>query len=239
MVEQQIAVVTGAASGIGRAVADRLAADGFVVVGIDLTANGDPTSGCAESLACDVSDAVAVEVTFAGILDRHGRIDALVNGAGVPGVGETISVGPTAWNTALAVNLTGTFLCAQQALRHMVERGSGAIVNIASNAGVNGRPTAAPYAASKGGVIAFTKTLAVEALEHGVAVFVVLPGPTDTPMWRSLYTPEHQRSALAKGSVLPPSKVADVVSGLVRPEALAYSGAVVPVPRAAAAAGLR
>lgn len=234
---ERVAVVTGGASGIGRAVAVRLTADGYRVIGIDREAG--EAHGYAELIACDVSDELAVDSAFNDVLSRHHRIDALVTAAGVPGVGEAVSVRVGDWSRTLAVNLTGTFLCVQAALRGMIERGSGAIVTIASNAGVNGRPTAVPYAASKGGVIAFTKSVAVEVLEHSVAVFCVLPGPIDTPMWRSLYTPEHQASALAKGSALPASRVADVVSGLVRPEALAYSGAIIPVPRAGAAAGLR
>lgn len=173
------AVVTGAASGIGRAAAERLLAEGATVVGGDLQPDGVPDG--ASAVALDVADPGAVRDLIDTALAVTGRIDVLLNNAGLGSTASVVDCSPEEWDRVFAVNVRGVFLCLQAALPHMLERGSGAIVNTASVAGIIGFPARAAYCASKGAVIALTKQVAVEYAGTGVRCNCVSPGTVDTP----------------------------------------------------------
>jgi NAD(P)-dependent dehydrogenase (short-subunit alcohol dehydrogenase family) len=162
--DEQVAIVTGAASGIGREIAVGLEADGASVEVFDLD-NG-----------IDVSDQHAVGDAVAAVLDHHGRIDVLVNNAGIyPHVPfEELSF--SRWRQVLATNLDGTFLCTRAVYPAMRERGYGRVVNISSATFFIGYPGLSAYVASKGGIIGFTRALASEAGPHGITVNAVTPG---------------------------------------------------------------
>ena len=168
------ALVTGGGSGIGAAVAHRLADDGFNVTIADLEPDAIATELGATALRLDVRDETQVAQAMDGV-------DVLVNAAGI---GSTTD-GPTTpleiWNNVMDVNATGTFLCCKHAIPGMRERGGGAIVNVASVAGLIGLRNRAAYSASKGAVIALTRALAVDEVQHGIRVNAVAPGTVDTP----------------------------------------------------------
>jgi 3-hydroxybutyrate dehydrogenase len=190
--EQRVAVVTGAGSGIGAAIAVGLAEDGHLVVVTDLTeasarqtVDGISASGSkAEAVALDVTDPAAIRSTIEAILSRHGRIDVLVNNAGLQHV-EPIDTYPLEkWNQLLAVLLTGPFLMTQAVLPGMREREWGRIVNISSINGKRGDPGKAAYCSAKHGVIGLTRTAALETAADGITVNAVCPGYVDTPLTR-------------------------------------------------------
>lgn len=182
----RVAVVTGAASGIGRATAKRLGADGAALELWDAAAEGlaetaSDTGGNATTLS--VADDEAVAAAAAAAAERHGRIDILVNCAGIAGdIGPVVEADPAEWRRVIEVNLTGTFLCCRAVLPHMQGSGYGRIVNIASVAGKEGNPNAAHYSASKAGVITFTRALGKEVAGSGVLVNCITPAVIETPI---------------------------------------------------------
>jgi 2-hydroxycyclohexanecarboxyl-CoA dehydrogenase len=178
--DDRVAVVTGSSSGIGRCVAETLAALGCRVAGIDLAA--DP-SAVHPSFAGDVSDEGAMERCFSQIEEALGSPELLVTCAGIFQEALIAELGADRWRQTLEVNLTGTFLCARRALPAMRERRFGRIVTLSSGAGIDGGAEAcAHYAASKGGVIALTKALSKEVASEGVTVNAVAPRVVRTPM---------------------------------------------------------
>ncbi len=182
----RVAVVTGAASGIGRATATRLGADGAALELWDAAAEGlaetaSATGGRATTLS--VADDEAVAAAAAAAAERHGRIDILVNCAGIAGdIAPVVAADPAEWRRVIEVNLTGTFLCCRAVLPHMQGSGYGRIVNIASVAGKEGNPNAAHYSASKAGVITFTRALGKEVAGSGVLVNCITPAVIETPI---------------------------------------------------------
>ena len=219
----KIALVTGAGSGIGQAIAVRFAREGATVVVNDLsTAQSKDTlekiraeSGEAHAIAADVSDADRVRAMFAEILSRFGRIDVLVNNAGIghSNAEELALVNQTAdaimadmmagkppsvrfdftrqvtdesWRKQLGVHLSGCFHCTREALRDMMPRGSGTIVNMSSAGALVGQPVFTHYSAAKGGMLSFTRAIAVEAGPYGVRVNAIAPGAIDTPLGAQL-----------------------------------------------------
>ena len=181
-------VVTGAGSGIGRAVAQRLAAEGAKVACLDLIAdNAAETAqgiiaagGSAFSRLCDVSDYADVDAAVAGAIAEFGSIDMACNIAGIGWFAKSHEESPERFAKVIAVNLIGTFNVCRAVLPAMVERQSGAIINTASTAGLIGQPWSAGYCASKGGVVMLTKALATEYKGLGVRVNAVAPGGTMT-----------------------------------------------------------
>ena len=246
----RVVVVTGAASGIGRAIAVATAgAGGRVVVSDVQQPEGEETAqliraggGEAVFVPCDVADAPAVEALMQAAVDQFGRLDVLVNNAGVAGGAvRAHELEPEAWDRVMAVNLRGPFLCVRFALPHLMVAGGGAIVNIASTYGMIGAPLAAAYCASKGGLINLTRQLAVDYGPDHVRVNAVCPGYIDTDMGghRSRLEPQERQAARARreasaarqplGRQAQADEVARVVVFLASDGASFMTGAVVTV----------
>ena len=201
---EKVAVVTGSGRGIGREIARRFASEGARVVVADL----DEASACSvaagiasmgrESLALklDVADPALVAALFDATVRRFGRVDVLVNNAGIGSCETVLNLTLAEWERNLRINLTGTFLCAQAAARIMVKQGAGRIINIASISGQRGGVGRAAYGAAKAGVIQLTRVMAVELAAQGVGVNAISPGPVDTDQSRGTHTPGTRRAYL-------------------------------------------
>ena len=197
--KSQVALVTGAASGISRAVALRFAREGAAIWAVDASENGAfetaelirSEGGIAHSAKLDVSDAEEVERIVGRVVADSRDIHILFNGAGILVYGTALETPLHLWHQTLAVNLTGTFLCSKAALAHMVPRGRGSIVNVASTTGSHDAcARAAAYVSSKGGVTLLTRSMAIDFAKFGIRINVLCPGPTDTPMLRNNLTPQ-------------------------------------------------
>jgi NAD(P)-dependent dehydrogenase (short-subunit alcohol dehydrogenase family) len=173
----KVALVCGAASGIGAAVVERFVAEGASVIGC-----GVPLPAFDGALACDVRDDAQVRATVDTVLARHGRIDVLVNAAGVIAADDAADIDDAVWSHQHDVNLNGTMRTMRAVLPHMLRQGAGVIVNIASVAAFNAGAGAASYAASKAGVVALTRSAAQAYGARGVRVNALCPGWVDTPM---------------------------------------------------------
>jgi len=174
------ALVTGGASGIGRAVAQRLGADGYNVATIDLNPGADAGFG----QVADVTDRAAVDAALAAVREKFGPVTILVNAAGIEGYKRFTNLTFEAWMRVIDVNLNGVFHCTQAVLPDMMEAGWGRIVNISSSSTHSGQPFMAHYVAAKSAVNGLTKALALEFGPYGVTVNAVPPGFIDTPMLR-------------------------------------------------------
>jgi NAD(P)-dependent dehydrogenase (short-subunit alcohol dehydrogenase family) len=187
-----VAVVTGAASGIGLGVARRLAADGHAVALLDL--EGDRVQKASAELSerghtasghgVDVADRGAVERVYASVRQELGRVTIVVTSAGIEAFDPVGDITPEKWDRVLAVNLTGTFTCMQLAVPDMIAAGWGRLVTISSSSAQSGAPNMAHYVASKGGVIGLTKAFARELAGHGITANTIPPTIVDTPMAR-------------------------------------------------------
>ncbi len=246
--EGRVAVVTGGAGGIGGATAVALAAAGARVVVADVkdgsttVATIEAAGGEALAVACDVSDPAQVEAMVAATVERFGALDVLVNDAGISGgSGLAHETDVDDWLRALAVNLTGPFLCVRAAMPHLLASGRGRIVNVASTYGLVGAPGAPAYCASKGGVVNLTRQLAVDYSPLGIRVNAICPGYIDTDMggYRASLGPEESAAADARreaAAALQPigrqaqaEEVASVAVFLVSDESSFMTGSVVTV----------
>ena len=192
--EGKVAIVTGAASGLGRAVAQRLASEGANVACVDLNGDGvEETAGALEgkavALRCDISDEASVAATVDAAVSALGAPDVVCNVAGLGKLQHTLDTTLADWQRMINVNLTGTFLMCRATLPHILETG-GNIVNVASTSGMRGQPFSAAYCASKGGVILLSQSLAIEYRERGIRINVVSPGGMDTPLLNEFGLPE-------------------------------------------------
>jgi NAD(P)-dependent dehydrogenase (short-subunit alcohol dehydrogenase family) len=231
------ALVTGGASGIGRATAIRLAAEGATVIAADLdaerlatvSAEAEGQTGSIETRPADVSSAEAVADLVASSVDALGSLDVVVNVAGVLSFSHTHEHTVEEWDRLIAVNLTGTFLVCRAAIPHLLSS-RGTIVNLASTAAHKGQPWSAAYVASKGGVLALTKALAVEYGRAGLRVNSVSPGAIDTPIAEAFHVPEGADGKLL-GRMMPldgfgsPEGIAAAIAYLASEEALHMNGA--------------
>jgi 3-oxoacyl-[acyl-carrier protein] reductase len=222
----KVAVVTGAASGIGQAVARRLARDDYTVIILDINEEGGKQTAAeiqkhgkqASFTALDVTREADVQKTFDKITSDRGRIDVLVNVAGGSLHRYKIEEFPLdRWQGVIDVNLTATFLCCRAVIRVMKSQKSGAIVNISSDIGFSGDPSRSAYAAAKAGIVGFSKTLALELASFGVRANVVAPGRIATPRVRATYS-EAEWEAAAKriplGHAGEPEDIAEAVAFL-------------------------
>ena len=220
--EGKVALVTGGSQGIGESIANALGAAGAHVVvaarsedkaaavAKAITSSG----GRAEALRLDVSDPASVSAAFKAIVEKHGKLDILVNNAGITDDGLILRMSKESWDKVLATDLTGVFLCAQEAAKIMLKkRVLGRIVNITSVVGLMGNPGQTNYAAAKAGVVGFTKALAREIGSRGITVNAVAPGYIETSMTDALS--EDQRKALVGQIVLGRLGTAADVAGAV------------------------
>jgi 2-hydroxycyclohexanecarboxyl-CoA dehydrogenase len=237
--QDKVAVVTGAASGIGRATAEALAAEGARVIVADIDREGGEKTVAtlrerganAEFLAVDMTDAASI-IAFADAVNaKYGAVDVLVNGAGWGRTHPFWEGTPELWNKLIALNLVGPMTLAKALLPPMLERKRGRIVNIASDAGRVGSLGETVYAGAKGGLIAFTKSLARETARHGINVNCVCPGPTETPLLAAV--PETHLEAFKKAIPLrrfaQPSEVADAVAFFAGAQSNYVTGQVLSV----------
>ena len=195
-------VVTGAGQGIGRAIAEALIAAGAEVVLLDRDGAVSDTAGAigaAGSQVADITDEAGVQEAFAEIL-AGGPIDFLVNNAGVRTIKPLLEVSLEEWRRTLAVNLDGTFLCTRAVLPGMLERGGGSIVNVASVAGFTAFKDRPAYNTSKAGIVAFTKSVAVELADRGIRCNAVAPGVVETPLTAEYFTDETFASGIRRST---------------------------------------
>ena len=231
----RVAIVTGAARGIGFAIAERLSTAGAHVVVADIAEDGATAAaerlseggGKAVGVAADVISPDEVRALVDRALESFGAVDVLVNNAGVTGPDAPLwETTDEDWEKVLGLNLTGVFYCCRAVVSHMRERGSGAIVNVASISGKEGNPNMIPYSVSKAGVICLTKALAKEVIHDGVRVNAVAPGVIETPLLDQLQPEaiEYMRSKVPMGRMGSPEEVAAVVHFLASDAASFVTG---------------
>lgn len=218
----KVALVTGGASGIGLACCERFSAEGAKVLSLDVT-GGD--------YAVDVRDEDAVSGAVDALVKGTGRLDVVVNSAGVAGGGPVHMVSLADWRRVLDVNLTGTFLVSKHALRYMVAQRSGSIVNVSSIEGVQGTEGGSSYNASKGGVVLLTKNMAIDYGRIGVRVNCICPGFIDTPLFQAVMgsdgmsqVREHYRDLHVLGRFGRPEEIASAAAFLASDDASFITG---------------
>jgi 3-oxoacyl-[acyl-carrier protein] reductase len=227
--QDRICIVTGAAQGIGAATVAKLAAEGAIVVACDRRAQQVP--GAALALAVDVTDRAAVDAMAAEVVARFGRIDVLVNNAGITKDARLVKMTIEQFDAVIDVNLRGVFHCTQAVAPLMLERGAGVILNASSVVGIYGNYGQTNYAASKFGVIGFTKTWARELGPKGVRVNAVAPGFIETPILATIPDKvlDHMREQVPLKRLGRPEEIAAVYAFLASDDASYVNGAVIEV----------
>jgi NAD(P)-dependent dehydrogenase (short-subunit alcohol dehydrogenase family) len=228
--QDRVAVITGAGSGIGLATARRFAAEGARVVCVDVaeeagTAAATEVGG--EFVACDVGDEDAVRALFDGVAERYGRVDVAFNNAGIspPDDDSILVTGLDAWERVLRVNTTSVFFCCKYAIPHMQRQGRGSIINTASFVALMGAATSQiAYTASKGGVLAMTRELGVQFAREGIRINALCPGPVSTPLLIELFAKDPERAArrlvhVPMGRFAEPDEIAAAVAFLASDDA--------------------
>ena len=235
----RVVAIVGGASGMGAASARRFAAAGDVVVVLD---RNDPAEGAlpvgVDVRRLDVTDSAACDAAVAGIVRDHGRLDVLVNAAGIIARMGTLDTSDDDWRRIFAVNLDGLFYASRAAARAMLATGGGAIVNIASISGMVASPNLTAYCTSKGAVVMLTRAMAIDFARQNIRVNAVCPGEVDTPLLRGGGRSERLDDAaiaalgerlVPTGKVADPDEIAAVIQFLASPEASYMTGTTVPV----------
>ena len=235
--KDKVALVTGAGQGMGRAIARQFAAEGAIVVALDLNleAAQQTLQGCGEqhlARALNVADAAAVNALVDEVLALRGRVDVLVNNAGTGGMDSFTEMSDEAWARVIGVNLNGAFYCARAAVRAMLKTGGGTVVNVGSTSAVSGDGPA-HYVTSKAALMGLTRVMAKELAKSGVRVNTLVPGPTNTPMMQGI--PQEWADAniagVPMGRMAEPEDIAKVAvflasddSGFVTGQSVAVNG---------------
>jgi 3-oxoacyl-[acyl-carrier protein] reductase len=231
----RVALVTGGSRGIGRAIALRLAVDGHAVA-VNYAANAAAADDVVEEITAsgrtamvvqaDVGDADAVSAMFKDVEERLGRVEVLVNNAGITRDGLLLRMGPDAWDQVIETNLRSVYLCSRAAMRGMLRSRWGRIISVSSISGISGNPGQANYAASKAGIIGFSKSIAREIGSRNITVNVVAPGFIETDMTEELGTEiaEEVASRVAVGRLGRPEEIAAAVGYLASDDAAYVTG---------------
>jgi NAD(P)-dependent dehydrogenase (short-subunit alcohol dehydrogenase family) len=241
--KDKVSVVTGAASGIGLATLRRLAAEGATIVAGDIADASDSVRELARMgvearfVQTDVTQASQVETLISETLSSFGRLDVLVNNAGIQLSGKISDTSEADWDRLLDVNLKGVFLCAKATIPIMQRQGGGVVVNVASELGLVGGSEIAAYCASKGGVVQLTKALAVDHAGENIRINCVCPGPVETPLLRSIVEsssdPDEERRSIVEKTLLKrvaqPDEIANVILFLASNESSYMTGSIVVV----------
>lgn len=234
----RIAIVTGASRGIGRAIATRLASRGAHVIAAARGENAKETAdaiaaagGKGEHIALDVTESGAAEAAVAGVLQRHGRIDVLVNNAGIAKDQLMLRMKRDDWDAVIATNLTAAFVLTQAVLKPMLKQRAGRVISISSVVGQSGNAGQANYAASKAGIIGFSKAVAQEVASRGITVNVVAPGLIETDMTKAITEAAHEEwaSKIPLKRLGSPDDIAAAVCFLASDEASYITGQVLAV----------
>lgn len=238
--KEEVALITGSARGIGKATALRLAREGYKVVVCDLIAGESceqvvheirNSGGIAIAIGCDITDPLQVKEMIRQVIDTFGRLDVLVNNAGIAKDNLLLRISDDEWLQTINTNLTGTFLCTRAAIRQMMKQRYGRIINFSSVVGLYGNAGQAHYAASKAGIIGFTRSIAKEYGSRGITANAVAPGYIETPMTANMkkdYWDEILKQ-VPLGRAGTPEDVAGVVAFLVSKDADYITGQVIVV----------
>ncbi|HET8817756.1 MAG TPA: 3-oxoacyl-ACP reductase FabG [Pseudidiomarina sp.] len=232
----QVALVTGASRGIGKAIAEALVAQGVTVVGTATTQQGADAisaylAGQGEGVALNVTDAESIDAVLKHIDERYGQLDILVNNAGITRDNLLMRMKEDEWDSVLDTNLKAVFRLSKGVMRGMMKRRSGRIINISSVVGTTGNPGQANYCAAKAGLVGFTKALAKEIAARGITVNCVAPGFIDTDMTKSL-TEDQQQAIFANipaARLGQPEEIAAAVTFLASPGAAYITGETIHV----------
>jgi 3-oxoacyl-[acyl-carrier protein] reductase len=248
ILSEQVAIVTGGGQGIGKAIALRLAGEGADIGLIDINIkSGEKTSALirergrrAVVVKADVADAPTVQAAIQRIAAEMGRLDVLVNNAGIEKRAPFLEITPEDWKRQLDVNLSGTFYCTQAGAREMAKRRYGRIINISSVAGLIGPIDLAAYGAAKAGIIGFTRAAALDLADLGITVNAIAPGPIETELMLGVWTAEAlkerpQHGAIARFGTV--EEIAHAAVFLASPDSGFTTGITLPVEGGAAAAG--
>lgn len=235
----KVAIVTGAASGIGKGIARRLVAEGARVVIADLNAaaakaTAEELGGDSMGVTVDVADRATVDKMVEAVVERYGVIDVLINNAGWDKIGPFLEQDPDVWDRIININLKGVLNCSQAVALQMKDQGYGTVINVGSDAARVGSSGEAVYSAAKGGIVAFTKTLARETARYGMTANAVCPGPADTPLFAQISEENPKlRTALERSIPLrrlaQPEDLANAVSFLASPRSAYITGQTLSV----------
>ncbi|NQZ98332.1 MAG: SDR family oxidoreductase [Myxococcales bacterium] len=221
--QDRVAIVTGAASGIGRATALRLADEGAAVLCLDIVSDGvvetaklaGEREGMGEARVCDVTDRASIDAAVAACVDRFGKIDVLCNIAGIIHYGHFGEIPLDAWKKVYAVNVEGLFQMCQAAIPHLLET-RGNIVNASSSSALRGMPYGTAYSSSKGAISAFTRSLAIEYAKRGIRVNAVCPASIETAMTNVQLIPDDvDYKLLMRQAAITGAREPDVVAGVI------------------------